>query len=73
MPDPAVVARMPIPTSEDDLGECIRFLRRNDYNDSQERVEMCLNAFRKSQKGARRTGPPTRGAPPPIPPMPPRM
>jgi hypothetical protein len=43
---------IPVPTSEDDLGECIRFLRQEGYDDSAERVAICLSTFRKAQADA---------------------
>jgi hypothetical protein len=46
---PNITEPIPIPTSEDDLGECIRFLRQNGYEDSEERVTMCLSTFRQAQ------------------------
>jgi hypothetical protein len=69
---------IPVPSSEDDLGECIRFLRREGYDDSEERVAICLSKFRESQggragaaPGAARGGAPgaARVAPPPLPPV----
>jgi hypothetical protein len=41
---------IPVPKSEQDLGECIRFLRKEGYDDSEERVAICLSKFRDSQK-----------------------
>ena len=39
---------IPIPKSEDDLGECIRFLRKEGYKDSNQRVAICLRTYRKA-------------------------
>lgn len=42
---------MPVPTpkSEDDLGECIRFLRRENPEMKQDqRVHICLSTYRKA-------------------------
>jgi len=41
---------MPIPTpsSPDDLGACIRALRREGYTDSDQRVAICLSKYRKA-------------------------
>lgn len=44
---------MPIPVPQadangnPDLGSCIRFLRKEGYSDSDQRVAICLNLFRK--------------------------
>jgi len=40
---------MPIPTpkSEDDLGPCIRALRKEGYTDSRQRVAICIQKYRK--------------------------
>jgi len=39
---------IPVPKSPDDLGECIRFLRREGYTDSDQRVAICLDLYRKA-------------------------
>lgn len=43
---------MPIPTpkSEDDLGACIRALRKEGNTDHKQRVAICLDKFRKGKK-----------------------
>jgi len=41
---------VPIPKSEDDLGNCIRYLRReNPEMKSDQRVAICLSTYRKSK------------------------
>jgi hypothetical protein len=45
---------IPVPKSEDDLEECIRFLRQEGYDDSQQRVAICLQKYRDSQKDQER-------------------
>lgn len=44
---------MPIPTpkSENDLGACIRALRREGYTDNDQRVAICLDMYRKQHGG----------------------
>lgn len=45
---------IPVPKSEDDLGQCIRFLRKeNPEMKSDQRVAICLNLARKAKKGKR--------------------
>lgn len=41
---------MPIPTpkSEDELGPCIRALRKEGYDNSKQRVKICLSKYRKA-------------------------
>jgi len=41
---------MPIPTpeSEDDLGACIRALRREGYDDNKQRVAICMKKYREA-------------------------
>jgi len=47
---------MPIPVPKEDangnpdLGECIRFLRKEGYTDSKQRVAICLNVYRKAKQ-----------------------
>jgi hypothetical protein len=38
---------IPVPKSEDDLGACIRALRREGYTDNEQRVAICLSMYRK--------------------------
>jgi hypothetical protein len=66
---------MPVPSSEDDLGACIRFLRQEGYDDSDQRVAICLAKFRESEGGGAPAGRPnqrgaTRGARPAMPRLP---
>ena len=39
---------IPVPKSEDDLGSCIRFLRKEGYSDNDQRVAICLSTYRKA-------------------------
>lgn len=39
---------IPTPTSEDDLGACIRALRQEGYEDSEQRAAICLSKYRKA-------------------------
>jgi len=41
---------IPTPTSKDDLGACIRALRQEGYDDSDQRVAICMQKFEDSQK-----------------------
>ena len=45
---------IPIPTRDKagnvDLGSCIRFLRKEGYTDSKQRVAICLNVYRKAKQ-----------------------
>jgi hypothetical protein len=59
---------IPTPTSPDDLGPCIRALRREGYDDEEERVAICMGKYEKAQGGGTPPGgPPARApiAPPP--------
>tara|TARA_Y100000310_G_scaffold320373_1_gene376767 strand:- start:4539 stop:4724 length:186 start_codon:yes stop_codon:yes gene_type:complete len=42
---------IPIPTSPDDLGECIRALRKEGNTDSEQRVAICLKKYQESKEG----------------------
>ena len=42
---------LPIPKSENDLGACIRALRREGYTDNDQRVAICLDLYRKHHGG----------------------
>jgi hypothetical protein len=43
---------IPVPTGEDeksiDMGECIRFLRKEGYTDSKQRIAICMSQWRKA-------------------------
>ena len=39
---------IPIPKSQDDLGPCIRFLRREGESDNDVRLAICLSTYRKA-------------------------
>ena len=43
---------IPVPTKDEqgnlDLGACIRFLRREGYTDSEQRVAICMSTYRKA-------------------------
>jgi len=39
---------IPIPKSKDDLGPCIRFLRREGYTENDQRIAICLSTYRKA-------------------------
>jgi hypothetical protein len=41
---------IPIPKSEDDLGACIRALRKEGYTDNKQRVAICIKKYKESQK-----------------------
>jgi len=42
---------IPVPKSENDLGACIRALRREGYTDNDQRVKICLEKYRKAHGG----------------------
>ena len=39
---------IPIPKSENDLGACIRALRREGYSDNKQRIAICMSKYRKA-------------------------
>ncbi len=39
---------IPTPTSENDLGACIRALRKEGYTNSDQRVAICLSVYRRA-------------------------
>lgn len=43
---------IPVPTKDKkgnlDLGECIRFLRKEGYSDQEQRVAICMSTYRKA-------------------------
>ncbi len=41
---------IPTPKTEKDLGECIKFLKKEGYTDNDQRVAICLSTYRKSKK-----------------------
>ena len=42
---------IPVPKSENDLGACIRALRREGYDKNDQRVAICLDLYRKEHGG----------------------
>ena len=39
---------IPVPKSEEDLSECIEFLKKEGYDDQKQRVAICLSTYRKA-------------------------
>ncbi len=52
---------IPVPKSKNDLGACIRALRREGYDDNDQRVAICLDLYRKNHKGKKQHAQPTQG------------